>query len=159
MMMRVACALSLLALTGDVMFAQSEAILHASNRQRRALFGGSVAVDGDTAVVGAGSEGVYPMDDSGAAYVFSRDHGASALAKADPLPLMRSGPDEEWSESGGGGCGGAGGRVSALGGAAPRALGRGGGDRRLLSPGPETVVRMPQGFSGGCCRGSRRRAC
>ena len=60
--------------TIDPIFTQ-QAYLKASNTGDGDLFGFSVAIDGDTAVVGAPSENGIAAD-SGAAYVFFRDGGA-----------------------------------------------------------------------------------
>ncbi|MCP4426869.1 MAG: hypothetical protein GY803_20465 [Chloroflexi bacterium] len=58
------------------------AILHASDAQASDLFGGSVAVSGDTAVIGASFEdggAGNPALYSGAAYVFERDLGGAGV--------------------------------------------------------------------------------
>ncbi|MBL8063408.1 MAG: S-layer homology domain-containing protein [Anaerolineales bacterium] len=52
-----------------------EAYLKASNTNTLDLFGDSVAVSGDTIVVGAPEEGIPLAGDSGAAYVFTRSGG------------------------------------------------------------------------------------
>ena len=71
---RTVLILAVVILSGESLSAQTEVIIHASDADESDHFGISVCVDGDTVVVGAGGAG-NPVNEAGAAYVYSRNQG------------------------------------------------------------------------------------